>query len=80
MWDANIPILQLYWTVRRYFTPIFAGMGELIDYKMDSAVIIELAKAKDVNVADALELLPDLHSGYLSKVLKQVKKEKEDGG
>jgi hypothetical protein len=47
---------------------------------MDSVVIIELAKAKDVNVADALELLPELHSGYLSKVLKQVdNKEQEDG-
>lgn len=54
-------------------------MGSLVGHRMDSAVIIELAKAKDVNVADALELLPELHSGYLSKVLKQVNKEKEDG-
>ena len=54
-------------------------MGQLVTYSMDTAVIIELAKAKDVNVADALELLPELHSGYLSKVLKQVNKEKEDG-
>jgi len=69
----------MYRTVRRYFRPIFAGMGTLVSYSMDTAVIIELARAKDIGIAEALELLPELHSGYLSKVLKQVNKEKEDG-
>ena len=79
LWEDNIVLWKLYKTVRRYFIAVFAGMGSLVTYRMDTAVIIELAKAQELNVGEVLELLPELHSGYLSKILNQVGKEETDG-
>ena len=53
-------------------------MGELVDISLNPVVIIELAKAKNMLVDDALELVPEIHSGYCSKVLYKAEKGKED--
>ncbi len=79
VWEDSLTLLSMYYTALKYKTLVIGGLGTLVDISLNPAVIVELARAKDIAIDDALELIPEVHSGFLSKLLHNNSKGKEDG-
>lgn len=59
LWDINEPIYRLYQILRLYLKEY---------YLLDTAILLELIKQKDLDCVDVLEYIPYIHSGFVSKI------------
>ena len=81
LWDVNESLFKIYRVLCTYLKSLFISVADtsiLIGYEIDSIVLIELIKAYNVDMIQALHDIPYIHSEYAALLIENSR-ESSDG-